>query len=415
MTGPAAAQPTARAWALALGGALLVLLLGLGLLWALVDQAPVPRELVEQVAPPSPPKAVARAGEQVARAHAEGEASRLLLEVVDRDGMPAAGVALLARACRLDGPQDHPWQPLSTDARGEAEVELVACAELSTDDPGWRLVGPAVIPLGPPQVPARVEVARRCPGPVEVTLAGAPFVGQVQLFPGGGGALHPYSEGVLDLPGRLCGPVEVWVHDGGPRGSRREWRLSGQRVDEGWPLRIELEGAVEQHRAGPWQVEVHFQGGDLPDQVRAFPRQPCQGEGPDWTCPCAGPGPCVIEAWWQEALFDWRFTKEPVASVPPGQGEVWIDLDRAPADLLLRWAGPMPCAAVATDLEGGVEVRGECLPDGTAWIEGLREGPWRVEVAWAPGGDADPGTPARVVREVVMTGDDLDLGTLSPP
>lgn len=404
--------PSRRAWVLALGGALLVLLLGLGLLWVLVDRTPAARELVEQVTPPSPPKAVARAVEQVARARAEGEASRLRLEVVDRDGMPAAGVAFLVRACRLDAPEYPPWQPLRTDARGEAEVELVACAELSVVDPGWRSIGPGFIPLGPPEVQARVEVARHCPGPVEVTLAGAPFVGRVELFPGGGGTLD--ADGVVEPRHRVCGPVEVWVHDGGPRGSRREWRLSGQRVDEGWPLRIELEGAAEQHRADPWQVEVHFQGSDLPDQVRTGFMRNCQGEGPDWSCPCAGPGACVIEAMWQEALFDWRYISEDVASVPPGQDEVWIDLDRAPADLLLRWAGPLPCAAVATDLDRGVQVRGECLPDGTAGIEGLREGPWRVEVAWSPGGDADPGTPARVVREVVMTGEDLDLGTLSP-
>ena len=287
--------PSGRVWT-AVGGGALALLLGLLLVaWLLARDRPELRAAVAEAerVHPTAPRAVRRAVAEAVQAQEDGRTTDLVLEVVDRDGQAAVDVPLQVRPCHLQMGEDAPWQVLTTDARGEVQTAQVACVELALGHPDWRLVGPEVIALGPPEVLARVEVARRCPGEVEVTRSGQPLPGRVQVYPGGGGALD--EQGLLDLPGRLCGPVDAWVAGPGGVGERVEWRVPGLRVDEGWPLRIELEGATPLPERGPWRVRVHIVGGDPPDQVRAFPRRPCEGAGAEWDCPCAGGDACAID------------------------------------------------------------------------------------------------------------------------
>lgn len=395
-------RPAAGAWALVLGAGSLVLLLVLALLVWLAELTPEGRALLRDVDRARLPSTTRRAAEPIDRSGDEAPTA-LTVEVFDREGAPVAGLALQVRRCDTE----EPWQDLLTDARGHAQVALDACAALRVEDAAWHLLGPTVVPLGPARVRARVEVAHTCAGPVEVTLAGAPFEGRAYLFPGGFGPLD--ADGAIDLTGRLCGPADAWVIGPGAPEARRMWELRGLHVEEDEPLRIELEGVAPRPPTEPRTVQVHFEGGDLPDQVRAH--VPCVGEGADWTCTCDTRSACPVAAWWQEALYDWRFVKEEVARVPPGQTEVSIDLDRAPADLRATWTGPQPCSARAVDEAHGAEVSGACLPDGTTWFGSLREGTWRVELAWNGGDDAST---IRAVREVEMDGEDQDLGRVGP-
>lgn len=398
-------------WALALG-ALALLLIGLLALggW-LLRASPEGRALAEGLAPARPkPPAVRRAAAQVERAGAAETPTRLRVEVVDRAGRPVAGLALQLRRCVGPAKPDRPWQTVHTDARGEAEAEVVACAELRSGDAAWRLLGPDEVALGPPELRARVEVARLCPGVVEVSRGGAPVAGRAWLEPGGGGRLD--EEGRVDVPERMCGPVLAWVTEAGDPARHRV--LPELEVREGQPLRVVLDGVPASPGLRSWTLSVHFDGGDPPDQVR-MGSTPCEGEGADWVCACRHWRDCEVSAWWQEALFDWRFVKEEVARVPLDQSSVSIDLDRPPADLLATWTGPQPCAAAATDRETGAVVRGECLPDGTVWIEGLRAGPWEVALSWAgPDAGLSSGSPLRAVRQVEMDGEEKDLGPIGP-
>lgn len=209
-------------------GLAVMLLLG-GTVWFILND--------QGLAPP--PRAAAEHVERVVRTHAaapfadeaDPSGEGLTLHVVTQAGVPIAGMSL-----ELDPQNSTGWRHLTTNAEGIAQLEEVPAGLrwFLRTEPEWRVRTPSFVHSTAENTVQTIIVERTCSGPVRVLdLDGSPFVGRVRStnMPS---QWHDLDEtGSVDLEGRPCGSVRLWVIE--PRGPHP---LNRRRVG----FRVEVEG-----------------------------------------------------------------------------------------------------------------------------------------------------------------------------
>lgn len=393
MLSPRPSGPGRGLWALLAGLLLLIglsLAVGVGLGW----ESPTAQRM-RRATPSAPPPRIRAA---------PPTAPGLVVEVVDEEGAPVPDARVRVAPCP-DAPPG-PTEAAVTDAEGVVPFgPMPGCRVLTVEHPGMDFLGPSLLPPDPRRV--RSVLVHRCPGDFEVLRGAAPAEGRLLLSTSGS---YPVVDGRAHAPDRRCGVARVTLLPDGPD---HAWLPGG-------PVEIRDEGLVRvvfdetaRARGGAREVDVTLVCSDCPDVLQVSGQGRCTGEGSRWRCRCTGS--CVLEAWWQEVLFDWRYLKEEVARVPDGVDRVHLVLGEPGVDGWGTWHGPLPCAAVAVQAATGATRWAACDAAGVFQLADLRAGTWSLTVGWTPTGGVPDESPqqARLVVEVDPA-TEVDFGDLGP-